>query len=148
MRDSAGRADFGARSPLSRANTVTGYLRNWCHLGFRGRGSVFMVVRSEVNVVLRVSPAVLTHVAEEFGAVAQGLRAGLGSIDDEIGSPLGGAWTGKASSSYDVVWREWHEGASKVLQGLTAMSTLLTVAANRYSQTDQAGASGIDAAGV
>lgn len=99
-------------------------------------------------MVLQVSPEVLTHVSAEFGAVAQELRAGLGSVDDEVSNLLGGAWTGKASSSYDMVWREWHEGASKVLEGLTAMSTLLAVAATRYSQTDQSGAAGIDAAGV
>jgi WXG100 family type VII secretion target len=97
---------------------------------------------------LRVSAEVLVHASGEFGAVAQELRAGLGSIDDEVGTLLGGSWTGEASSSYGAVWREWHEGASKVLQGLTAMSALLADAASRYSQSDQAGASGIDGAGV
>lgn len=90
----------------------------------------------------------LTHASAEFGAVAQELRAGLGSIDDEVGKLLGGSWTGEASSSYNAVWREWHEGATKVLQGLTTMSALLADAASRYSQTDQAGAAGIDGAGV
>ncbi|ORV05680.1 WXG100 family type VII secretion target [Mycobacterium celatum] len=64
---------------------------------------------------LRVTPEQLTHASAEFGAVAQELRAGLGSIDDEVGKLLGGSWTGEASSSYDAVWREWHEGATKVL---------------------------------
>ncbi|ODR04106.1 WXG100 family type VII secretion target [Mycobacterium shimoidei] len=97
---------------------------------------------------LQVTPEALTHASGEFDAVAQELRAGLGSIDDEVGSLLGGAWRGEASSAFEAVWREWHEGASKVLQGLTVMSTLLADAASRYSQTDRAGASGIDAAGV
>lgn len=97
---------------------------------------------------LQVTPEVLTHASAEFGAVAQELRAGLGSIDDEVSDLLGSAWTGEASSSYDAVWREWHAGASKVLQGLAAMSALLADAASRYSQTDQAGASGLDGAGV
>lgn len=97
---------------------------------------------------LRVTPEQLTHASAEFGAVAQELRAGLGSIDDEVGKLLGSSWTGEASSSYGAVWREWHEGASKVLQGLTTMSALLADAASRYAQTDQAGAAGIDGAGV
>ncbi|WP_052425691.1 WXG100 family type VII secretion target [Mycobacterium kyorinense] len=98
---------------------------------------------------LRVTPELLTHASAEFGAVAQELRAGLGSIDDEVGKLLGGSWTGEASSSYGAVWREWHEGASKVLGGgVTTMSALLADAASRYAQTDQAGAAGIDGAGV
>jgi len=97
---------------------------------------------------LRVSAEVLVHAAGEFSELAQELRAGLGSVDDDVSSLLGSAWTGGASSSYGGVWREWHGGAQKVLQGLTTMSVLLTDAAADYTRTDQAGAAGIDGAGV
>jgi WXG100 family type VII secretion target len=97
---------------------------------------------------LRVNPEVLGRTSEAFRSVAQELGAGLGSLDAEVSDPLGGSWTGHASSAYDAAWREWHEGASKVLQGLTTLSALLDEAAGHYSRVDEVGASSINESGV
>jgi len=97
---------------------------------------------------MRVTPEILEHVSAEFDAVAQQLRDGLGSLDTEVGQMLGTSWTGAASTAYDGVWREWHEGASKVLQGLTGMSGLLRSAAQRYAEADESGQAHISGSGL
>ncbi|MGV9799590.1 WXG100 family type VII secretion target [Mycobacterium sp. NPDC003449] len=97
---------------------------------------------------LQVTPEVLRQVSTEFGAAAQQLRDGLGALDSEVAQMLGPSWTGGAASAYDAVWREWHEGSSKVLAGLTTMSDLLTSAAARYGGTDRAGGAMIDESGM
>lgn len=97
---------------------------------------------------LRVTPEVLEHVSTEFDGAEQRLRDGLGSLDREVAQMLGPSWTGDAASAYDAVWREWHEGSAKVLQGLMAMSGLLRAAAERYTGTDHAGGATIAGSGV
>ncbi|MEZ0053318.1 WXG100 family type VII secretion target [Mycobacterium sp. MAA66] len=97
---------------------------------------------------LRVTPEVLAHVSFEFSAAERQLRSGLSALDDEVSRALGSSWTGGASSAYDGVWREWHEGSAKVLQGLSTMSDLLNAAASRYSGTDHSGGAMIDGSGV
>ena len=44
-----------------------------------------------------------------------------------------------AASAYGDVWKEWHEGASQVVAGLSRMSALLNDAAARYTSTDADG---------
>jgi WXG100 family type VII secretion target len=97
---------------------------------------------------LRVTPEVLEHVSTEFGAAAEQLRTGLSSLDTEVGQMLGTSWTGAAASAYDAVWREWHEGSSKVIHGLVTMSELLNSAAVRYAGTDRAGGATIAESGM
>ena len=97
---------------------------------------------------LSVTPEILRQVSTEFEAAAQQLRDGLGALDGEIAQMLGPSWSGGAASAYDAVWREWHDGSSKVLQGLTTMSNLLASAAARYSTTDQAGGETIAGSGM
>jgi WXG100 family type VII secretion target len=96
---------------------------------------------------LRVTPELLQHGSAEFEAAAQQMRDGLGSLDTEVGQLLGPSWTGAAATAYDAAWREWHEGSSKVLQGLMTMSELLSSAAARYSDADQAGGATIAESG-
>jgi WXG100 family type VII secretion target len=97
---------------------------------------------------LQATPDMLRQVSTEFGNAAQQLRASLGSLDGEVAQMLGPNWTGEAASAYDAVWREWHEGSSKVLEGLTAMSELLTSAAAGYSDTDRDGGATIAGSGI
>jgi WXG100 family type VII secretion target len=85
---------------------------------------------------LRVDPAALVDVAAQLNSVAEGLRSGLGSLDGEVSGLLGASWTGEAASAYAGVWREWHEGASHVVEGLTTMSVLLQQGASGYADTD------------
>jgi len=102
------------------------------------------VVMSE----LQVTPAELSHVAAELRAVADELRAGMAALDDEVSGVVGGSWSGAASSAFGAVWREWHEGAAHVAQGLTTMSALLDDAASGYSSSDTTGAGAIDGSGL
>lgn len=94
---------------------------------------------------LGVTPAELESVSAELHTLADGMRSGLSSLDEQVAGLLGAGWSGTAASAYDGVWREWHEGANQVVQGLTAMSALLTEAAGRYAATDQTSA--VDIAG-
>lgn len=97
---------------------------------------------------LRVTASVLATVAGELESVATGLRTGLGSLDGEVSGLLGPGWSGEAASAYDAVWREWHDGAQQVVDGLARMSALLDDAAQRYDATDAAGAARVSEAGL
>lgn len=97
---------------------------------------------------LQVTPSALAAVSGELQTVAEGLRTGLSSLDGEVSGLLGSGWAGEAASAYDGVWREWHEGADHVVEGLLKMSVLLQDAAQRYESTDASGASDVAGAGL
>ncbi|PXX01490.1 WXG100 family type VII secretion target [Mycolicibacterium moriokaense] len=97
---------------------------------------------------LGVETSALVAVADELDSVAQGLRSGVSSLDNEVSSLLGSGWSGEAASAYSGVWQEWHEGAHQVVEGLVRMSALLQDAASRYSTTDGTGAAGISGVGL
>jgi ESAT-6 family protein len=97
---------------------------------------------------LRVTPEAISHAATELRAIAEELRGGMASLDDEVNTVIGGSWSGAASSAFGSVWREWHEGAAHIVEGLMMMSGLLDEAAPTYSGSDGAGASAIDGAGL
>jgi WXG100 family type VII secretion target len=95
---------------------------------------------------LQVTTASLTAVAGELETVADGLRTGLGSLDGEVSGLLGSGWSGEAASAYDGAWREWHEGAQRVVEGLTKMSALLQDAVEGYEAADAGGAARVSEA--
>lgn len=97
---------------------------------------------------LHVTPEVLESVSSEFSTVADQLRTGLDGVDGEVASLLGAGWKGGAASAFGQVWQQWHEGAGKVHEGLTAMSTLLGAAAQRYRQTDVSGTATVEGSGL
>jgi WXG100 family type VII secretion target len=97
---------------------------------------------------LGVETSALVAVSGELDSVAQGLRSGVSSLDNEVASLLGSGWSGEAASAYSGVWQEWHEGAQQVAEGLMRMSALLQEAAGRYWTTDESGAAGISGAGL
>lgn len=97
---------------------------------------------------LHVTSSVLGAVAGELESVATGLRTGLGSLDGEVSGLLGPGWSGEAASAYDAVWREWHDGAQQVVDGLAKMSGLIGDAAQRYDATDAAGAARVAEIGL
>ena len=86
--------------------------------------------------------------SSELDTLAQQLRSGLGTLDADISDVLGAGWSGDAATAYGKVWRDWHEGAAQVIEGLTRMSSLLQNAADRYSATDVSSGEGISGAGV
>lgn len=97
---------------------------------------------------LQVSTTELVAVSNELDTLAQALRSGLGSLDADISEALGAGWSGDAATAYGEVWRDWHEGAAQVIEGLNRMSSLLQDAAERYSATDVASGDGISGAGL
>ena len=97
---------------------------------------------------LQVEPSELVAVSHELSTVADGLRSGISSLDNEVTGLMGTGWTGSAASAYAGVWKEWHEGASQVVAGLSRMSALLNDAAARYTGTDAAGGAHIAGSGL
>lgn len=97
---------------------------------------------------LRVEPSDLMAVSHELATVADGLRTGVGSLDDDVSALVGTSWTGSAASAYADVWKEWHEGAAQIVAGLNRMSSLLSDAAAHYASTDAAGAGEISGSGI
>ncbi|MUL49073.1 WXG100 family type VII secretion target [Mycobacterium sp. CBMA293] len=97
---------------------------------------------------LQVEPSELVAVSHELATVADGLRTGIASLDNDVSGLIGTGWTGTAASAYAGVWKEWHEGAAQVAAGLTRMSALLNDAAAHYTNTDSAGAGHISGSGL
>ena len=97
---------------------------------------------------LHVTDAQLTSVATDLRAVAEETRVGLSALDDHLSGLLGSGWTGQAGSTFDGVWKRWHEGAEQLVRGLDAMAGLLDQAAHGYAQTDASGGTAIDSAGM
>lgn len=97
---------------------------------------------------LQVSTSELVAVSSELDTLAQQLRSGLGTLDADISDVLGAGWSGDAATAYGQVWRDWHEEAAQVIEGLTRMSGLLQDAAERYSATDVSSGEDISGAGV
>ncbi|TXH25085.1 MAG: WXG100 family type VII secretion target [Mycobacterium sp.] len=97
---------------------------------------------------LQVEPSELVAVSHELVTVADGLRSGIASLDNDVTGLMGTGWTGSAASAYAGVWKEWHEGAAQVVAGLTRMSGLLNDAAAQYTSTDAAGGAQISGSGL
>jgi WXG100 family type VII secretion target len=97
---------------------------------------------------LQVTTAELVAVSSELSALAGGLRSGLGTLDGDVTDLLGTGWSGSAASAYSDVWREWHEGAAHVIEGLSRMAGLLQEAADRYSSADTVAAAEVSEAGL
>ena len=97
---------------------------------------------------LQVEPSELAAVSHELATVADGLRSGITSLDNDVSGLMGTGWTGSAASAYADVWKEWHEGASQVVAGLSRMSALLNDAAARYTSTESAGGAHIAGSGL
>jgi WXG100 family type VII secretion target len=70
---------------------------------------------------------------------AEELREELASITGEWQNVSHG-WSGAAASAYDVLWQEWHEGATKIVDVLAESSEKLAKAAVAYQEQDAASA--------
>jgi WXG100 family type VII secretion target len=99
--------------------------------------------RHAVPGKIQVPPGELRRVAHELGGVAEHLGSGMASLDRFVSGVVGGSWSGDASAAYGAVWRPWHEGASKVADGLMTMSGLLADAAAHFVHSDHTGAAEI-----
>ena len=97
---------------------------------------------------LQVEPSELVATSHELSTVADGLRTGITSLDNEVSGLMGTGWTGSAASAYADVWKEWHEGAAQVAAGLSRMSALLNDAAAKYTSTDADGGAHIAGSGL
>jgi WXG100 family type VII secretion target len=95
---------------------------------------------------LGVTPTELGAVSSELQTLAAGMRSGLGSLDSDVAGLMGSGWSGTAATAYAEVWREWHDGAHQVVEGLLAMSSLLSDAAMRYATTDAGTAADVEGA--
>lgn len=78
----------------------------------------------------------LSHAAQE-------LQDGLSHVDLSVSQLLTSDWKGDAASAFRKVWDQWHNGAGQVVQGLQAMSSLLSVAGKQYGNTDEQGGAAI-----
>lgn len=93
----------------------------------------------------------LELVQSEFSAAsnslshsAQELQDGLSRVDLSVSQLLASDWKGDAGSAFQKVWDQWHNGAGQVVQGLQAMSSLLSVAGRQYGNADAQGAAAIN----
>ena len=54
-----------------------------------------------------------------------------------------GTWSGAVATSYAAGWEEWRSGAARVLDGLTAMASLLEAADAGFATTDAEAGAGL-----
>lgn len=85
----------------------------------------------------------LHSAAARLEHAAQRLQDGLASVNDETTQLLAADWKGEAASAYGPAWNQWHEGATKVIEGLQRMSELLDIAGKEYTRTDESAADGV-----
>lgn len=85
----------------------------------------------------------LHSAAARLEHAAQRLQDGLASVNDETTRLLAADWKGEAASAYGPAWNQWHEGATKVIEGLRRMSELLDIAGKEYTRTDESAAEGV-----
>ena len=86
----------------------------------------------------------LHSAAARLEGAAQRLQDGLSTVDNETTQLLGSGWKGEAASAYGPAWNQWHEGATKVIEGLQRMSELLTIAGKEYAKTDEQASGALD----
>jgi WXG100 family type VII secretion target len=85
-------------------------------------------VRVSSEAVEQASTSVATMV-EEFAS-----RRAL--CNQTVAALISGPWTGEASSTFHSGWTEWADGAAKVSEALSGISTLLAEASAQYAETE------------
>jgi WXG100 family type VII secretion target len=73
----------------------------------------------------------------DLRAAADRLSADRDRATRSVDALLGG-WTGTVARAYGSGWDEWCAGAARVLDGLTAMATLLEATSADFAHVDEA----------
>ena len=75
---------------------------------------------------------------------AEELREGVVELSHEWANVSRG-WSGAAASAYTLLFQEWQEGASKLVESLAESAHLLAEAAVRYQEQDTGSAESVAA---
>jgi hypothetical protein len=57
-----------------------------------------LLVDGDAMSGLQVTPAALSHAAAELRSIAEEIRVGMASLDDEVNTVVGGSWSSAALS--------------------------------------------------
>ncbi|OBF87925.1 hypothetical protein A5791_18525 [Mycobacterium sp. 852002-51163_SCH5372311] len=100
-----------------------------------------MVVTSAENDAggrsLQIIPERVDSLAGEIGAATAQFGNALRGVDDEVRNLLGTGWQGTPGSQFHDAFVEWHNGASKVVSGMTELVEALRTAAQSFHNADQ-----------
>lgn len=92
-------------------------------------------------------PAV-AQAAATAATVGVELRGEVEALRVQAEAVLAGDWLGRAASSFECVWREWHAQASEVVAALTELAEALRATATAYCVGDEAARTQLQMAGT
>jgi WXG100 family type VII secretion target len=92
---------------------------------------------------LRVDADEAYNASHAVGNDAEELREELAGLQRDWAN-LSRGWSGVASTAYSLIWSEWLEGASTLVEALADSSRKLGVAAVRYGEQDAGSAATIE----
>jgi WXG100 family type VII secretion target len=92
-----------------------------------------------------VAYAAVVGAANHTALAADRLQLDLSRIAAEVESLLTGGWKGPAADAFRECWDDWVAGSRDVIEGLSAISSLLDATRLAYVEGDAASTSGLDA---
>lgn len=92
---------------------------------------------AEEQELLLITPDRIRLMADQIGEGTAEFGKGLRHVDDEVLHLLGAGWRGTPGSQFHDAFAEWHEGASKVVDGMIELVEALRTAAQNFRDADQ-----------
>ncbi|MBZ5739802.1 WXG100 family type VII secretion target [Nocardioides mangrovi] len=80
--------------------------------------------------------AELQHASELVAEIADLLRHEKSLAHTQVEALTTAGWEGEAASQYAAAWRDWADGADRVLDALRAESSLLAAQRADFQETD------------
>lgn len=87
-------------------------------------------------VDVRVSSEAVEEASSRVATMVEEFAARRALCTQTVSALVSGPWTGEAASTFHAGWAEWADGALKVSEALSGISTLLAEAATQYAETE------------
>lgn len=86
---------------------------------------------------IRVTPEELEAQAAQVTSQAEQVSQVLSTLQGQV-SDLGSRWEGAGSTGFQALFEEWRQGALRIHEAMTGISSLLNQGAAAYRQADDA----------
>lgn len=86
---------------------------------------------------IKVTPEQLDLLGGATSRTAGEVTSSLGALRAQLAPLQGQDWAGQASTQFQVLWEQWHRGASQVNEALDGIAVLLRQAGSAYAQAEQ-----------
>jgi WXG100 family type VII secretion target len=85
---------------------------------------------------VQISPDRVASLSDQIGTATAEFGTGLRRVDDDVRNLLGAGWKGTPGSQFHDAFVEWHEGAAKVVAGMTELVAALHAVATNLRSAD------------